>query len=601
MGRIRVLDPHVVNQIAAGEVIERPASVVKELVENALDAGARRVDVTVEDGGRALIEVADDGWGMEPDDLRRAFLPHATSKVSCVDDLQHVSSLGFRGEALASIGSVARVRILSRVRDAESGASIEDDHGDVGDVRPAAASPGTVVRVEGLFGRVPARRKFLRTAPTELGHISALMGRFALAFPEVSFRLAQGTRVILDARASPATDGGDRRERIGAVHGDEVARALLRVDDRSADLELEAWVGPPSLHRGDARLEQVFIAGRHVRDKTVAHAIRQAYADLLPPGGRRPIAFLFLRCDPARVDVNVHPAKAEVRWRDAQPVHRLVSRALRSALEGAAPGVPVSLDPLRPVPSSTVDAVEFAFTHGVGRAPGAAAPATSPIVRDAQGPTSLSASTPEAAPARDAEPARVQTLRPVGQALGTYQILEADDALVLVDQHALHERVLHEKITTRLREAGALEMQRLLVPVVVHFDPADAARLVEERELVRSLGWEVEPFGEDALAIHGHPAVLKRPDPERVLQELVRGLDEGAKEGLDGARLLAEAVERLACRAAVMSGDVLHPDEVLALLEEAEALDHAHSCPHGRPTRLTLSRAQLERWFHRTV
>lgn len=571
MGRIRVLEAHVVNQIAAGEVIERPASVLKELVENALDAGAHRVDVGVEDGGRAVVEVADDGWGMDAEDLAHALLPHATSKVASVEDLLHIGSLGFRGEALASIGSVARVRITSRLRDAEDGWTVEADVGRVGPVTPAAASPGTVVRVEGLFATVPARRKFLRTASTELGHIAALMGRFAIAFPEVVFRLRQGERTVLET-----SRGQDRRARIGTIHGDDLAASLIHVEgDEGPDLHLEGWVGPPAVHRGDGRLEQVFLSGRPVRDRSVAHALRQAYADLLPPGGRRPVAFLFLTCDPGRVDVNVHPAKAEVRWRDQGAVHRLVRQTLRTALEGAAPGVEIAPGPSGARPS-TVEAVEFAFTHGVGGSGGGGVVAERAV--------------------------STCGLRYVGQTLGTYLVFEGPDEIVLVDQHALHERILFEEIAERLRQKGALEVQRLLVPVVVRLGPAEVALLDEVRELLGSLGWVVESFGDRGeVAVQGMPAVLRHPEVERTLAEVLEGLARGTREGLDRASLVKDALDSLACHAAVRGGDVLDSEEALALLERAEALDHAHSCPHGRPTRLTLTRRRIEGWFHRTV
>jgi len=592
--RIEVLDPLVVNQIAAGEVVERPASVVKELVENSLDAGATRVEVRLEEGGLAVLEVQDDGGGMGAEDLRRAFLPHATSKVRSVDDLQHVASLGFRGEALASIGSVSRASIVSRLAEEPGGHRVEDLEGSIGEVAPAAAAPGTVVRVERLFARVPARRKFLRSATTETGHVSAAMARFALAFPHVRFTLRQGQRLLLDS-GPPAS----RRERIARVHGDEVARDLLEVRAH-AEVDLEAYAGPPSLTRNDARLQQVFLNGRFVRDRTVAHAVREAYRDLLPPGGRQPVCFLFLACDPARVDVNVHPAKAEVRWRDAEAVHRTVRRALREALERVRPGVSLGAR------------VEAAFTGGVGRSVGNGAPAFAWRVGEraslAQGPVGPPA--PAAADARAVggtahaacdhaghEP--TAPLRPLGQALGTYLLLEGEEEVVLVDQHALHERVLFDEINARLRAHGRLEVQHLLVPHVVHLGPAETARLVEETEWLARLGWEVEAFGEDAVAVRGIPAVLRRPDPEKALLEVLALLERGDRDGLDRTALLSDAVDRLACRSAVMANDPLHPDEVMALLARAEALNHSHSCPHGRPTRLVLSRGDLERFFHR--
>ncbi len=366
---------------------------------------------------------------------------------------------------------------------------------------------------------------------------------------------------------------------------------------------MEGWIGPPTVHRADTKLEQTFLNGRFVRDRTVSHAVRQAYSDLLPPGNRRPVAFLFLACDPSQVDVNVHPAKAEVRWRDGSTVHRLVARTLRTALEGVAPGVAVSLEANHPR-ASTVDAVELAFTQGLGRpattyagtpTEGAGAP-TGGAGQVAERPTTASSEAPPPPAPRTAA-----GLRPVGQALGTYLVLEGDGEIVLIDQHALHERILFEKISARLREVGALEVQRLLVPTVVHLGHAGAALGAESTDFLRTLGWIVEPFGEDAVAIHGLPAVLRRPDPEATLTELLEVLARGEAEGLDRASLVKQTVDSLACRSAVMAGDVLRDEEVLALLEQAEALDHSHSCPHGRPTRLTLSRGRLERWFHRTV
>ncbi len=600
MGKIRRLDAHVVNQIAAGEVVDRPASVVKELVENALDAGARRIQVRLEDGGKALIEVADDGWGMDSEDLALAFAPHATSKIAALGDLEHVASLGFRGEALASIGSVSRARIVSRARGAAAGAAVEDREGELTGVTPAAASVGTVVRVENLFGHVPARRKFLRTASTEAGHVSDLIERLALAWPEVGFTLTHGERTLIDA-----PPGEDRRARIERLHGPEIARALLHVQSQDGALEVEGWVSPPSLTRGDARLEQVFLNGRHVRDKTLAHALREAYRDLVPPGGRHPIAFLFLACDPGQVDVNVHPAKAEVRWRDPSAAHSAVRRAVRQVLEGARPGTALGASAHAGRASSGHDGglaalaetVEMTFGPGVGRAashPGHAGHEHSAYEQAG----AVCVHEGESAFVH-AEPTAGRPLRPVGQTLGTYLVLEGQDEIVIVDQHALHERVLFERINERLNRTGSLEVQRLLVPTVVTLGGAGAARLSEEQDFLRTLGWLVEPFGPGTLAVHGVPAVLRHPDPQAALTEVLELLERGKREGLDRASLISSAVDRLACRAAVMAGDTLHPDEVVVLMEQAEALNHAHSCPHGRPTRLTLSRKDLERWFHR--
>ncbi|MCC7137274.1 MAG: DNA mismatch repair endonuclease MutL [Planctomycetes bacterium] len=609
MGRIRQLPPHVVNQIAAGEVVERPASVVKELVENAVDAGATRVEVRLVEGGKARIEVRDDGCGMDADDLAAAFLPHATSKLADVGDLEHIASLGFRGEALASIGSVARATITSRPAGADAGAVVEDREGAVTCVRPAAAAPGTVIVVEGLFAGVPARRKFLRSAATELGHAVETMERFALAFPDVVFVLEHEGRTLVDTAA-----GEGRRARIGRFHGDDLARALLEARSApGAAVEVEAWLSPPGLSRADARLQQVFVNGRFVRDRTSLHALREAYRDLVPPGDRQPIVFLFVTCDPARVDVNVHPQKAEVRWRDASAVHESVRRTLRAALEGARPGVPVAPWERPGVPRSTVEAAEWAFTQGAGLPVGAPSAPRGPAwpgggdhlpdatadvaVSRAASPAGGASAVASAGPGATAVSGR-ERLRPVGQVLGTYLVLEGEDGLVLVDQHALHERVLFDQISDRLRD-GALEVQHLLVPAVVSLSRAEVARVEEERGTFERLGWVVEPFGEGAVAVRACPAVLRRPDPEGMLREVLAVLDTGRRSGLDRAALLSAVVDRMACRGAVMAGDALHPDEVLALLAQAEALNHAHSCPHGRPTRLVMSRRDLERYFHR--
>jgi DNA mismatch repair protein MutL len=597
MGRIRILADHVVNQIAAGEVVDRPASVVKELVENAIDAGATRVDVAIAGGGRDRIEVADDGVGMDSEDLAAAFLPHATSKLREVADLEHIASLGFRGEALASIGAVSRATISSRPRGGASGAFVEDREGEVGPVRPAGAAPGTVVVVEGLFTGVPARRKFLKSAATEAGHVHDLLTKFALAHPDVAFRLACDGRSALVAE-----EGEGRLERIGHFHGDDLARSLLPVR-AEGEISLEAWIGPPSVTRADARLQQTLLNGRAIRDRTVQHAAREAYRDLLPPGNRQAVAFLFLSCDPARVDVNVHPAKAEVRWRDSSLVHETVRRALRAALEGARPGVPLATAAGSAVPATTVEAAEFAFTTGAGRA--AFAPRRFPssggagLVHEHAHGLECEHGHAEDRAVAVAPPPRGERLTPLGQAHGTYLLLESDDGLVIVDQHALHERVLFDEISRRLSE-GRLEVQRLLVPIVVDVSASDQARLGEERDLLERLGWEVEPFGEGAVAVHACPAVLRRPDPAAVLAEVLGVLEAGRRESLDRAALLSSIVDRMSCRAAVMAGDALDPEEVRALLERAESLNHAHTCPHGRPTRLVLSRRELERYFHRT-
>ena len=545
MGSIRTLPPEVVNQIAAGEVVERPASVVKELVENAIDAGATRIDVRMTEGGRARIEVADDGCGMDEEDLAAAFLPHATSKLSDVADLEHIASLGFRGEALASVGSVSRASIVSRARKARAGAVVEDRRGEVTAVRPAAAPPGTLVSVEGLFANVPARRKFLRSPATEAGHVTDAVIRFAVAYPEIVFTLAN------DGRTTVSTEAGEGRlARIARFHGRDLAAALIVARSSGGDLSVEAWISPPGHSRGDARLEQTFLNGRFVRDRTVAHAVREAYRDLVPPGHRHPAAFLFLTCDPSRVDVNVHPTKAEVRWRDASVVHETVRRVLRAALEAARPGVPVTLGdaPGRGIPATTVAAAEFAFSNGVGKTAWPERVSEGGLRTAAGAEAGSLVRSDASAHAGHDHDAHAEVLRPLGQALGTYLLFESEDGIVVVDQHALHERVLFDRISSRLNETGRLEVQALLVPSVVQLGGADAARVEEEKELLATLGWRVEPFGGGAVAIHGCPAVFKKGDPANVFVEVLSLLEGGKRDGLDRAALVSSVVDRMACR-----------------------------------------------------
>ena len=601
MTRIRVLDPHVVNQIAAGEVVERPASVVKELVENAIDAGATRIAVVLEDGGRALIEVRDNGVGMAPEDLALAFTPHATSKISDVEDLRHIASMGFRGEALASIGSVARVVITSRRQDDAAATRVVNDRGHVEPPTPAAGPTGTMVRVEHLFQSVPARRKFMRTAATELGHIRDAMGRFSLAYPEIGFRLGQGARTLLDVPA-----GQSRSARIERLYGRDTSDGLLHVQAQEEDLMLDGWVGPPSMTRRDGRWELVFLNGRHISDRTTSHALRQAYRDLLPPGGHRPIAFLFLACDPDAVDVNVHPAKSEVRWQESDRVHRLVRRSLRKALEASPQGVPLSATPQG---TSSMRYTSHARRHDHGYAQRAEADrhAVAPLTASAGAVAERSEYETSVAHGRTGSLlpdipivlSQPPTLRPLGQALGTYLVLEANDSIVLVDQHALHERVLFDQINRRLSTEGRLEVQQLLVPMLVELSSARRARLLEAQEELARLGWLLEPFGEDTIAVQAVPAILKVPRPEEALREILDLLPESGSAELDRTTFVSDAVDRLACRSAVMAGDELAHDDVLALLEQAERLNHSHTCPHGRPTRLTLGRIELEKHFHR--
>jgi len=598
--RIRVLDPHVANKIAAGEVVERPASVVKELVENAVDAHASSIEVHLEEGGRRLIRVVDDGWGMGAEDLGRAFVPHATSKLADVDDLEAIASLGFRGEALASIGSVAHARVVSREGGAEAGHAVENRGGRLTPVRAAGAAPGTDVRVRNLFFNMPARLKFLRTVRTELGHVDDLLRRFALAFPETGFRLVHdGTETL------QAPPGQDRRERLGALFGRRLADEALFVEFEIEGGRLEAYLGPPSIHRPHARDLRFFVNGRFVRDKMLHRVVRDVYRATLH-GGRYPVVFLFFEIDPARIDVNVHPQKTEIRWRDPRFLHAAVGPALRRALRNAdlAARSAHELDAAGPAGSPPAEGIRSAMADFFDRAargeaephrrrPGGSSGGGRVREPAAGGDTPAS---PGASPG--ASPARL------AQFHDSWIVAQTADGLAIIDQHALHERVNYERILRRLTEGG-VDSQRLLVPEEIDLERADQALLEEHEELLRRCGLEWSPFGPASIAVESLPAVLPRDRAAELVHDLVGLLRaRGARDARDDADvdprvLFHDLADTMACKASVRFGDRMSEEEVRALLDESGALESGFVCPHGRPTVWRIPHAELERRFGR--
>jgi len=568
--RIRVLDEHVANKIAAGEVVERPASVVKELVENALDAHATRVEVFLEKGGTRLVRVVDDGWGMERPDLARAFLPHATSKLGDVDDLESIATLGFRGEALAAIGAVSQARLVSRPRDAEAGHVVENRGGSLTEVRRAGAPKGTDAAIRNLFFNTPARARFLRTERTELGHVVDLLRRFALAFPEIAFRLVHDSSELLRTAADQ-----NRLERLGSLFGAELARQLVPVRAAWDGGTLEAYLAPPSVSRPNARELHFFVNGRFVRDKILHRVVRDAYRDALH-GGRYPVVFLFLQVDPAQVDVNVHPTKSEVRWRAPGFLHRAVApalgRALRTADHAAGPR-----DHREGVRDAMADFMRRAGEGEVhepeGRPLQAALASAWPGARDREAPFS------------------------VFQVHDSYLVCEVEDGIAIVDQHALHERVQYDRILRKLT-AGGVEAQRLLVPEEVELSDADLGLLEEHAGLLRRCGLAWSPFSERSVALEAIPAVIPREQAAALLRDLVELLRARGRD-VDPRTLFHEVADTMACKAAVRFGDRLSREEAAALLAESGALDRAFVCPHGRPTVLRLTFGELEKRFDR--
>jgi len=572
VGKIAVLPPAVQGQIAAGEVIERPASVVKELCENALDAGARAVDVRLGAGGLDAIVVRDDGEGMAPDDAVLAFARHATSKLVAADDLRSVATLGFRGEALPSIAAVARVRVVTR-RALEAHATVvEADACGARQTGVAGAAPGTVVEVHDLFGTTPARRKFLRAPATEAGHAAEAVTRLAVAHPAVAFRLEHDGRELV---AFPAVR--DVRQRLAQVLGRARAAALVELAAAADGYRAAAWLGPPAESVSTARLCWTYVAlgggdgpgGRFVRDRLLLRALLDGYEALLMRG-RYPVAVLFLRAPAGEVDVNVHPAKLEVRFRRPSAVHQLLVPAIRARLAAS----------LAPPPG--------VVGEGAARYEGRAAVPAMPF-----------AAAPAPAPGGLWAPARrgFAALRFVGQLFDGYLLCEGEGQVVLIDQHAAHERVVFERLRAE-RRAGAVARDALLVPETITLPPAHAAVLGEHEAVLAAAGLEGEPFADDTFLLRTVPRLLAGRDVGRVVRALAEELVETGAS--DAAERAADAVlATIACHSVVRVGQRLDPLEVRALLTSMDDVPVSAHCPHGRPVAVELTRARLEALFRR--
>ena len=587
---IRQLPDTLINQIAAGEVVERPASVVKELVENALDAGARRIDIDLEEGGVRLIRIRDDGGGIGPEELPLAVSRHATSKIASIDDLEAVATLGFRGEALPSVASVSRFRLASRPRDAAHGAELRIEGGRLGEVVPQAHPHGTTVEVRDLFYNVPARRKFLRAERTELSHIEEWLRSLALARPDVELRVTH------NGKPSRRWKGeGDllSEVRLHEALGEEFARNALRVDHAGAGLRLHGWIAQPAYNRASTDQQYLYVNGRSVRDRNVAHAVRQAYSDVLFHG-RHPAYVLFLELDPRSVDVNVHPAKHEVRFRESRLVHDFVYRSLHAALADTRAGATAA-----PMPSlaaanearwSMPPPQQQAIGLRVGDAPAAYAALYAP--RDGALPPTAQPAMPEDAPGG---------MPPLGYAVaqlhGIYILAENADGLVVVDMHAAHERIGYEKLKAAHDGAG-LRTQPLLVPAGLAVSEREADVAEREADTLARLGFEVQRSGPQSLLLRSVPALLAHGDVEALLRDVLADLREhGSTRRVDDTRdaLLAT----MACHGAVRANRRLTLPEMNALLREMEATERSGQCNHGRPTWTRFSLAEMDRWFLR--
>ncbi|NYF19778.1 DNA mismatch repair protein MutL [Xanthomonas sp. JAI131] len=617
---IRQLPEILINQIAAGEVVERPASVVKELVENALDAGARRVDIDLEEGGVRLIRIRDDGGGIPPEELPLAVSRHATSKIASLDDLESVGTLGFRGEALPSIASVSRFTLASRRPGDEHGAALQVDGGKVGQVQPRAQAPGTTVEVRELFYNVPARRKFLRAERTELGHIEEWLRSLALARPDVELRVSHNGKP--SRRYKPGDLYSDAR--LGETLGEDFARQALRVDHSGAGLRLHGWIAQPHYSRASADQQYLYVNGRSVRDRSVAHAVKMAYGDVLFHG-RQPAYVLFLELEPSRVDVNVHPAKHEVRFRDARLIHDFVYRTLQDALAQTRAGsTPTAGDAAQAAPLAYAGGAQPMSGNAGGGGSGGQGygaqwrPAQSPLgLRVNEAPAAYAAL--YAAPAGTADAAAGMPLQaqdaagglpptspdsgvpPLGYAIaqlhGIYILAENAEGLIVVDMHAAHERIGYERLKNAHDGIG-LHAQPLLVPITLAVGERDADTAEREAETLAALGFEITRSGPQSLHVRSIPALLAQAEPEALLRDVLTDLREhGHSRRVAGAR--DELLSTMACHGAVRANRRLTVPEMNALLRDMEATERSGQCNHGRPTWARFTLGEIDRWFLR--
>jgi DNA mismatch repair protein MutL len=631
MPEIRQLSASVINKIAAGEVIERPSSVVKELVENAVDAGSSRIDVSVEKGGLDLVRVSDNGSGIEQEQLVLALASHATSKIHDADDLFSVLTMGFRGEALASIAEISHLTMTSRTVENDAAATVESNGGRLHGPRPIGAPVGTSVEIRNLFFNTPVRRKFMRTPQTEMGHVSEAFLRIAIAHPDIHFTLRHNERAVHDL---PPVDNW--KQRLTAVFGRELAEHLIWIENSDDETRLWGFVADPVYHRGNNRMQYLFLNRRHIRDRSLQHALGEAYRGLLLHG-RHPVAFLQLEMPPNVVDVNVHPSKLEVRFENSRRLYSQVLGTLRTKflstdltarvkkpdVEPSSGNIPSAVsgglslaDSLdrqnqsrldldygpRPevdfggvVPARDQWAAPLGETgrplHGVG------------VASNVGGDGEIAATNDTMPPDRTAGDISARLVTEATytfqgmQAHNRYLITESEDGVLVIDQHALHERILYERFREKVL-SGKLEVQRLLVPETITMTPSEVAVGLENKDLLHELGIEIEHFGGDTLVINGYPTMLAKVGAADVLRWAIDRLiaNNGRAEKRD---LIDEILHMMSCKAAVKAGDPLCPEEITALLEHRELCQDAHHCPHGRPTSLVFSRQELDRRFQR--
>jgi DNA mismatch repair protein MutL len=605
MPTIRKLPVGLVNKIAAGEVIERPASVVKELLENSIDAGADHIEVAVEGGGVDLIRISDNGCGISHEQLELALAPHATSKLQSSEDLFDVRTLGFRGEALASIAEISHLALRSRTADSDTGYEIRSEGGVLEPIRPCSMNVGTTIEVRHLFFNTPVRRKFMKAPQTEMGHVVDAFARIAIAFPEVRMVLRSNDRVLHDL--SPTTRWADR---IRAFHGDEIADALIAVEHADDHVRIRGYVTDPSVSRANNRLQFLFLNRRYIRDRALQHALGEAYRGLLMVG-RMPVCFLQLELDPKVIDVNVHPTKVEVRFADSGAIYSRLLHTLRhkflntslvakvrteSSESQALVGVGAGNELMAWAQQQTAALPSSRETHFDGVDP-------HPIPSFRPFPNEGRRTDPFLDPPRvDIPVPAVDPIQGRASAIGIqihdrYLVTQDDAGLVIIDQHALHERIMVEQIKHKVL-SKSFEQQRLLVPEPVSLTASEAAVALDAKEMLAEIGIDIEPFGGDTVLVTAYPSFLAKMSPSEMLRQILEALMSGGKK-VNPRDVLDDIMNMMACKAAIKAGDRLSPPEISALLEQRHCYEDTHHCPHGRPTALFFSREQLDKMFKR--
>ncbi len=614
---ITILPDDVANHIAAGEVIERPASVVKELIENAIDAKATRIDIEIGVGGKAYIRVKDNGHGMSREDAQVAFARHATSKISCTADISEIATRGFRGEALPSIASVSKLNMLTQTEDSIVGTRIEIHGGEVLSVKDAGTAPGTYIEVNDLFYKTPARLKFLKSPATELSYINNVVTNQALSNPQIGFTVKNNAKEQLHLSAK-----SDLRQRIAGLFGRDLIRELVDIRESAGSLELQGFIGLPSCNRANRTYQRTFVNERPVKDKVIIHAIQQAY-DTLIPKRRHPVVFLFISLPMHLVDVNVHPAKAEIRFVNSQTIHHFVVHAIRKTLSAALHNIsvpsssesPLSEDPAQQEREPSAQ-IGFDLPHGTKSE-------HQPSFRQESGGSFPSAPLPQSPEDRLPPQARFSgtpdlhslvshrelchpilggkaifsKMRPIGQFQDTYILAQVGEELFIIDQHAAHERIFYERLKAQFHTTD-MEIQQLLFPVSIELSHREQAVLEEHRDMLNRHGLELEPFGGTTYLLKAVPVLLAKADYQKLLYDIIDQLTETSKsESIE--HKLDEVLILMACHAAIRAHHRLQEPQILALFQQMDAVELPYTCPHGRPTVLKVSLHDLEKKFGR--